>query len=272
MIAKRFPGSLRLALLAAALAAPAAGFAADIDPSYLEAGQTTPVEYGSGWYLRGDIGTFHASGEASYGVGGSGDVNGAEWFSDASFSAGAGYILNQHFRADVTLNYRDGINFEGTSDFYECGGAYTGECATSDVAEGNSTSIEANAYWNIAHIGGFSPYVGAGAGIAFVNWDDVYLQRCRLDQDEDCVLANNGAAVTQTFVGTETQTRSFDTNVLTLSASAGFDYRFAERWVADFGYKYTHMLDIGMNDDQTLPNLDSVSIHEIRAGLRYEIW
>lgn len=261
-----------MALLVAALAAPAAAFAADIDPSYLEAGQTTPVEYGSGWYLRGDIGTFHVEGEASYGVGGSGVVNGAEWFSDASFSAGAGYIFNPHFRADVTLNYRDGIDFDGTSAFYDCGGAYTGECATSDVAEGNSTSIEANAYWNFAHVGGFSPYIGAGAGIAFVNWDDEYLQRCRLDPGEDCELATNNGAVVQNWIGTETETRSFSTNVLALSASAGFDYRFADKWVLDVGYKYTRMLDISLNDNQTLPNLDQVNIHEIRAGLRYEIW
>ncbi len=62
--------TLRLALSLAALAPFAAANAADYDPPIVidDAAEYVPVEVGSGWYLRGDVGyVFDASiGQVDY--------------------------------------------------------------------------------------------------------------------------------------------------------------------------------------------------------------
>ena len=118
--------SLRIVLLLAA-SMPAAAYAADYDPPIFveEAAEYVPVEVGSGWYLRGDVGyVFDTS---------IGDVDYtlfdpiAVAYSPASFTSqsidtdftwggGFGYRFTDYFRADATVDgFRADFNGSTTS-------------------------------------------------------------------------------------------------------------------------------------------------------------
>ncbi len=261
-----------LAIIALGLA-PATAKAADLDGGYIDGGETTPVEFGSGWYLRGDIGTPHIGGEGSYGVGGSATIGGSSLFENVSPSVGFGYIFNENLRGDITLTQFSGMSFDGTSSFYACDFPFDGECATTDSADVTSTSIQANAYYSMGAVGGFRPYVGAGAGLAQVKLERTVLDLCRLDVGEDCPIATHGGSPgTELWVGTATREVESDTTQLSLSAMLGVDYRISDRWVVDMGYKYTTHYDVSFSSDETAPNASGIDIHELKVGLRYEIW
>ena len=130
---------------AAALAAglPQAG-AADLDGALLAAPElpvTRPVEVGTGWYLRGDLGYAF-------------DTGGSDFNSDWSGSAGFGYHFTDYARADVTLEYNKGsFAGTGTQDFRSYGGMV-------------------NAYVDLGTFAGFTPYLGGGVGYVDVDWHD----------------------------------------------------------------------------------------------------
>ncbi len=253
--------------------APLSAVAADLDGGYIQGGETTPVEFGSGWYLRGDIGTPHVSGSGSYGVGGTADIGGSALFENVSPSVGVGYIFNERLRGDITLTQFSGMNFEGTSSYYACDFPFDGECGTADTADVTSTTIQANAYYSMGSVGSFRPYVGAGAGLAQVNFERTVLDRCRLDVGEDCPIAtHSGGLLTEEWVGTSTREVESNTTQVSLSAMAGVDYRISDRWIVDMGYKYTTHYDVSFGSDATAPTASGINIHELKVGLRYEIW
>jgi opacity protein-like surface antigen len=262
-----------LALLAAiALSGPAAK-AADYGAVVVDGGETTPVEYGSGWYLRGDIGTFHVSGEGSYGVGGSATMGGVSLFEEIAPSVGFGYIFSDMLRGDITVTQYGGMNFDGQSSYYSCGLPYTGECGTDDSADVSATAIQANAYYSFGNWGTLTPYVGGGIGLARVNFDRTVLDTCRLDVGEDCPIAtHSGGPGTEQWVGTTARQVTSRNTQMVLSAMVGADYRLTDRWKLDMGYKFTTFRDVGFNSDETAPNASGINIHEVKVGLRYEIW
>lgn len=266
--------SFRSVLLAMVLAlTPALANAADIDPAYIEDSGGTLVEYGSGWYLRGDIGTFHASGTGGYGVGGSGDFSGVSLFEDVSLSGGFGWIFNNNLRGDLTVSHFTGMDFSGQSDFYACGLPFLGECRTADTANVTSTAFQANAYYSPFAAGGFTPYFGGGAGLARVNFDRTVVTRCRLDPGEDCPIAvHSGGGGQELWTATTATSASNVSTMLVLSAMAGLDYRLNDRWTVDLGYKFTTHRDVGFGSNATVPTASALNIHELRVGMRYEIW
>lgn len=262
-----------LALCAAAMGAATSARSADMDPVYADVPETTPVEYGSGWYLRGDIGTFHAAGTGSYGVGGSGDIGGISLFEDVSPSVGAGYIFNDNLRGDISVTQYSGMAFNGSSNYYACDFPFDGECGTADTAALTSTSIQASAYYSVGSWGSLRPYVGGGAGLARVTFERTVLDRCRLGVGEDCPIAtHSGGPGTELWVGTTTREVESNSTLLSLSAMVGADYRISDRWLMDLGYKFTTHYDVGFGSDETAPTASGINIHEVKVGLRYEIW
>ena len=124
--------------------------AADYDPPiYIEeAPEYVPVEVGSAWYLRGDIG--YNAGKPVY------DVS-LPGVSHDRFGGGIGfgYHFNDNFRADLTVNYLGGDDF-----LYDDG-------TTSIDASYSAWSGLVSGYYDIATVVGITPYVGAGVGLTY---------------------------------------------------------------------------------------------------------
>jgi opacity protein-like surface antigen len=120
-----------------------------------------PVEIGSGWYLRGDLGyRLYASpgmsfdGTALTGTSGAGAI---------SFGGGFGYQFSEGFRGDLTADFALPASFRGT-----IAGACSGGSDCIQSVDVSATTVMANAYWDLATVGSVTPYVGAGVGLAYL--------------------------------------------------------------------------------------------------------
>ena len=160
-------GSIRKSVFVGAavacLAAPA--LAADLPP-VIEPPVTPPIQDYSGWYIRGDIGyKIYNDPDVSYN-GGAVELGHESFDNTWMVGVGAGYQFNRYLRADVTVDY------EFESDFYSrtpCAlpcGALT---ETTDESSMTVWTILANGYIDLAHYNGFTPYIGAGLGVAYID-------------------------------------------------------------------------------------------------------
>jgi opacity protein-like surface antigen len=276
---------LPMAVLSAAPLAPA--LAADYEPPIVtQPIQYVPVEVGTGWYLRGDVGyalTTHAGAfdyrtfdpaTATYG---NGAFDTAKLKSDATFGLGIGYTFNEWFRADVTL---DGFRsrFSGTTvSAAPCSGAavYAGTtCRSEDSAKLSTLSLLANGYVDLGTYAGFTPYVGGGAGVSLVSWNG-------LDDSTYCVDDLAACPAPDALVASTSHSgkRSYR---FTYALMAGLAYDISANLKLDVGYKYTHVNggdNFGWDDASAAAGAtgaqgsdDGFSNQQVRVGLRYELW
>lgn len=300
------PRSLSLGLLAAtalvALLAPA--FAADLDDNYgyAEAPQEVPVaetkvEFGTGWYVRGDIGVTTLP---------SLHLNPSSYVpTDTSFipppaptlligsgsnagyvaSLGAGYEFNRWFRSDVMVDFHEPITSTGSSGngniFCPTGISYpnkttdattgaidwgspsyaTGGCTGNYRGHLQSFDALVNGYFDIGHWYNMTPYVGAGVGLSFGHY-----------QTSATYVQSNGVAYQVSVVDPQYGTSYYNYD----RSASGTYYNFAYALMAgvafdilphtklDIGYRY---LNLG-----TVPHGGGTLYeHEARAGLRYMI-
>lgn len=259
-------------------------YAADYEPPiFVEpVEEYTPVEIGSGWYLRGDVGyavsndlgttTFRTFDpvSATYGQGA---FDTQELDSEFIFGGGFGYRYNEWLRGDFTA---DGFraDFDGsTSSAAPCDGGPAGtSCRTEDNAEVSAISLMANAYVDLGTYVGVTPYVGAGLGYSYVSWSD-------LDSQAFCV--DGLASCPDGFVGTESRPGRKDWR-FTYALMAGIGYDITRNMKLDVGYKYRHIDGgdmFGWDAASAAGGATGVqgrdgdlSQHEISVGLRYELW
>lgn len=264
--------SLIAAALALGIAAPAE--AADYDPLpvYRDAPQYAPVEVGSGWYLRGDVG-YNAStnprGDFTYRTFNAGaysdhTATSADLSDEFTFGLGVGYSFTDMLRGDVTVS-RLSSDFSGSGP---CNAALGPDCRTVGESELTAYAALANAYVDLGTFVGFTPYVGAGAGFTYVNWDD--MQSSNYCGGVPCA-ANPGA----THPG-ESDWR------FTYALMAGVAYDLSENMKLDLGYRYMKVKDgdmFGWDADSAAEGArgmqgrdPGLSTHEVRLGLRFELW
>ncbi|MBN9255010.1 MULTISPECIES: outer membrane protein [unclassified Mesorhizobium] len=224
------------------------GFAADLPepPPVIEQPQVQVVDYG-GWYIRGDV-DFHKPqwGGADYIVYGpppgtksfdSGDLKGA-----LSLGAGVGYQVTNYFRTDLTFDYWFKSRFEGHTSCTDC--------SSTDTSNMSAMLLLANAYVDLGHWKGFTPYIGAGIGGAYVKWDDL-----------------NNTIEEGTFTHTGAGNWRFAWGLM-----AGTSYCLSKNLNLDVGYRFTHINGGRMFEFAPTagPGFDrGFNTHEVRAGLRY---
>ncbi len=273
---------LALSLAAVALLPVAQVLAADYDPPiYTEpAAEYVPVEVGNGWYLRGDVGyalttdtdpVSYRTFNTVNGTYGSAVFDSSEI--DKTFNAGVGfgYRFSEWVRADATL---DGFeaDFSGTtSSVTPCplGAANTG-CRSEDSAELSAVSVMANGYVDLGTYMGVTPYVGAGAGFAHVSWSD-------LTSRNYCTGAGCIGAIYPAYTSPGEKDWRF-----TYAFMAGAAYDLTKNLKVDLGYKYRRIEDgdmFGWNSDAVIAGATGIqgtdgglNQHEVRVGLRYELW
>ena len=285
-------GKLRLSMLALGIMACGHAIAADYDPPvFVEeapAEEYVPVEVGSGWYLRGDIGyAFKADiGDVRYrtfsaapppGSYGSASFDSAELDKEFTFSGGVGYRFTDFLRADATVeNFRG--DFSGsTSSAQPCidpasDPAFAGTgCRTNDSSAYSAWSIMANGYVDLGTYVGLTPYLGAGLGYSHVRWSD-------LRNSAFCTGATCPTS-TEIFNSSHSGEKSWR---LTYALMAGAAYDISKNLKLDLGYKYKR-IDGGDMFGFDAPSRfagargvqgteDGFSTHEVKVGLRYELW
>ena len=267
-------------------ALPAA--AADYDPPMVigdlpPVEEYVPVEIGSGWYLRGEIGyAFSTAASGSFNFRTYNSATGT--YSDAnydstsvtggiSYGIGFGYRFTDLLRADLTAE-RFNIRFNGVStSTAPCAGLLAGtSCRSTDSATLYGTSVLANGYVDLGTFAGFTPYVGAGAGVTHVTWST-------LDRSYSCVA---GAAACPAIAPASTQHGGMTSWRFTYAAMAGIAYDINDKLKVDLGYKYRKISGGPMYGFDAASRAGGAtgtqgtdpgfSQHEVKLGLRYDIW
>lgn len=105
----------------------------------------------------------------------------------------------------------------------------------------------ANAYVDLGTVVGITPYIGAGAGIAHA--------RTSFDAG---INAQPGFGYNQT--------------AFAYTLNAGVAYQVTDNASVDLGYQYLSAPNLRRFDFATSQERRGIAQHQIRAGLRYELW
>lgn len=216
------------------------------------------------WPVNNDVITFDASGNvvdyASNHV--TDQVSNVSlkntWLVEGGLGCGSG---SRGFRGEVMLGVRGDRNLDGEPGIYtrtEIHPAVT-PVPVEPIDDPLHTSITSytlmiNGYKDLGNFGGFTPYVGAGIGVAYHIVDDVYFTgnpnlTNRIHGDKDLAFA--------------------------WSLMAGVGYQLSQNTVLDLGYRY---FDMGKATSERSDsagfvnprvNIDDIDAHEIKVGLRY---
>ncbi|MEL6967867.1 MAG: outer membrane beta-barrel protein [Pseudomonadota bacterium] len=263
-----------------------AAYAADM---LQEPVDVTQVEFGTGWYLRGDIG-YAAKAvvvETDFGgVAGQDDLG-----HPLSWGLAAGYKLDTWARAEVGFNHFTGLQSSSRTS-QSCGNEdivgqdafgnptvttvpITGDCFYASNATPSALSLMANAYVDGPEFWNFTPYVGAGLGFAYVTWNDFEARNiCLGTAPSDC-----GASGTAGY--NEFSSGTFNTEgefAFAYNLMVGTGVKLTKNATLDLGYRYTNIGGVEILSAAANPGVTGdrstgpMEIHEFRVGLRYEIW
>lgn len=262
---RRFTKQALLAALFAGVAGQA--LAADLlEPPVVEpppAVDYAPAPAFGGWYIRGDVdyhwtdwrdGDYVLYGER----GGRGHFKEGDLDESWSLGAGVGYQINDYLRTDLTVDYFADADFRGKTEGCDVDALGNTDCHTivssTDRSSMDAWLVLANAYAELGTYYGFTPYVGAGIGGAYVKWDDL-----------KNTTHYSGGDDTTTHHGEDDWRFAW-------ALMAGTSYCLTSNLEADVGYRFARIEDGGMFGyaNGGGPGYDDgFNVHEIKAGLRY---
>jgi opacity protein-like surface antigen len=292
-----------LALLTSFLAAPA--HAADIDqiiPAPVIEDNYVPVEIGTGWYIRGDVG-YNFGGRQSNSLYDLTPVTFDKSYADAlNVGVGFGYKFNDILRVDTTLDRVFGGKFSntqlvaptgpchGTGEYIDLptGTVYMGpfdidNCLRKDEASYNAWYAMGNAYADLGTFNGFTPFIGAGLGVAKINWKEETNSITCVPvagdvHKEACSATGSVAQPALNAVYTEPGVLNNGSNwKLAMSLTAGVSYELSKGLHLDTSYKFTSIgggfgsIPYGPTPGSSIAK-DGFGLHQVKMGLRYEIW
>jgi opacity protein-like surface antigen len=236
-----------------------------------------PVPEGFTYYLRVDLGwsfepdpSFSESG-ALYGttlpVPYSG-LTGAGVTADGVLGGtiGFGAYLTPRFRGDLTLDFRGEQEIVATATYTDAGPPVADPGLVTDRMKVSRVVGLVNAYWDLMQRGRFTPYVGAGIGLVYND-----ISRTHLTTEDD-----GGGTLT-----TVKQGASKKTNVgLAAALMAGASFSIDPTWAIDVNYRALYLeggsvtttLTTAGPSETSTASLGDVWEHQIRVGLRFNIW
>ena len=269
----------------------------------------TEVEFGTGWYIRGDIGlTGHEilrNTEQADSANNSLTPIVETTDTNSVFSAGIGmgrrvsanlrgdigysYLADSEtsMRQTVTNNFRPpcsnafrqvaSVDQNGNTIINVIGGQTIENCTEAAQTSYFLQSLMANGYYDFdSGFAGFRPFVGVGGGLIRTQYtstsNDV---TCSPGPEERCNPTDGspaplfGEQVTQEF-GRNNGTSYH----LAGSLSAGLSYAITDTLFLDTTYQYTHMFEDplwGGSDGIEAANVPT-DFHTFKVGLRMEIW
>lgn len=264
-----------------------------------------PVEWGDNWYLRADVGWQQITVPAI-----SGDFAGSFNKTDLAMGAiGGGYQFNDWLRADVTID-RSVFRRSGAIGQLWCPYQMVGSvdpvtdamigimanpndtCTRAATASLVRTSALANVYFDIVHLWGLTPYIGAGVGMTYNNsstsigyyrnsdgspWmPDLTLPAGQMARWIYPWLDANGNAIlfhtrlpfgpTNWNVSQNRSAWSFAWNVM-----AGVSYDITQNLKVDLSYRYLNagtFTGLSTWSGVTVPVSGSITAQEVRLGVR----
>jgi len=198
---------------------------------------TTPFGMSSTWF-NGDFDTFFVGG------------------------IGAGVYLTPRLRADITVDARTKADVTGDhSGTYQNNNGDPVSFTTTDKTEVRGVVTLANLYWDFGQRGaGITPYVGAGFGFVVRSMD----RRHETTEDE--------SGTTQTWSGQDKAHQVAPAAAF----MAGLSYDITPGTILDINYRLMWLGSVDMSTtingyNSRLTIGDSID-HQIRAGLRWNVW
>lgn len=298
----------------------------------------TNVEFGSGWYLRGDI-SYNVRGESESTLTSIDSTAGSfltqgDYDDTVGVRVGFGYYLSPNIRLelnaeqildsnfdgiraqnfggsrDVTVvgvqtgitpavpplidaltgailapgspatpileDVDDVVVFDNTGDVIGTNGFFNGTSiapinGTEEIeASYNARSFIASAYYDLPALGKFKPYLGAGVGYGRLSYNETRTLTCTPSNAESCGFPAGTQG--EEVVIELTRNEEFWAPAYQLSAGAGI--QIDDHWTADIGYSFTDYAggeDLSY-DDGTAIDEDGFQVHQVRVGLRYDLW
>lgn len=273
-ISARFPAIA----ISMAMACATTAMAADFEPP--------PELRMDSLYVRGDVGIgVHSFGgfeqDDLLANGGSFcDACGSQAIGDTVYiDAGIGWEFSDHFRVDLTGEYRSTANVKAmdniTDDTFGPGGSGTGTdvLQANTIYDGHLTSLVAmaNGYYDITKYRGFTPYVGAGVGVAYNMLGDLTTESIASVTDA------GGNPLTDSLSAGHADGAGSLNFAWALMAGTSFD--ISENGKLDIGYRYINLgqgtaAESGLIDcvcgSQGGPlKVNDLAAHEIRVGVRW---
>lgn len=226
---------IALTFLAAALLPLAPALAADYEPPiYVEqAPEYTPVEVGSGWYLRGNVG--YNVGDPVYDFTLLGEKAEHNRFSGG---IGVGYHFNDWLRSDATISYLGGDKYKFDDGIDALNASH------------RMWSGLVNGYVDLGTYAGFTPYVGAGLGVLH--------SRHALSVDSSTAA-----------VWLDATDKQYE---FAYALHAGGSYKVSNNVSVDIGYQYLSSPSTKYFNGNTLTMDEGVDQHQVKVGLRYDLW
>ncbi|ANT48766.1 outer membrane protein [Mesorhizobium amorphae] len=285
---------IALALAAIMLMPVTQASSADYDPPIYvdQAPDYVPVEVGSGWYLRGDIG-YAFSHPFDHEETPAGFTSKSSLFDG---SVGMGYHFNDYLRAELNFGIlptnRFGDNFITTCDgsitttvtnvttgtlVSQTNAPASAPCNGSNIANNKAYSLMANGYIDLGTYVGLTPYIGGGLGVVYSKYNRAIGQR-------DCAetTTTNTAGGFQTvdqfncddpagYAGAVASKGSYD---LAYALAAGVSYQVTKNVSVDLGYEYFAIPDAEYvaYDGGAFNIHKGVDYQSVKVGLRYDLW
>jgi opacity protein-like surface antigen len=263
---------------------------------------TQPVEFGTGWYIRGSVG-----GDVQTTPDLLSDPNNVLFNNKLNWSAeaGAGYQFNQWFRADLTYTYYGDQPIHGDGPQVLCPQSLdpvysdstdttiigvtpgTNTCTPKEEASVQKNLFLANGYVDLGNYWGVTPYIGAGIGTAYLNAtqtvnfyndNDGSPYRAVLSMPNNVPLpityysATTGQIINEHYnMGAQNWDYSQSTSKwnFAFALMAGFSYDLSANLKLDLGYRYANFGSMSFKSLSGALFNSSLSSQEVRLGLRY---
>ena len=294
-----------IAPVAVALCAATPAEAADLG-SFFSSPQTDvptqPVDFGTGWYIRGDVGVNLQ--DAPQLLSDMYNVNFAQKL-NWSVEAGAGYQFNQWFRADATYTYYGTYPTKGNGPSVLCPQSLdpvysdstdttiigvtpgTNTCTPKESASLQKNLFLANGYVDLGNWAGVTPYIGAGIGAAYLNAtqtvnfynnSDGSPYRATLSLPANTPIpityysANTGQ-ILDVHYNMGAQNWDYSRTVykwnFAFALMAGISYDISTNLKLDLGYRYVNFGTMSFKSLSGTLFDKGLTSQEVRLGLRY---
>jgi opacity protein-like surface antigen len=218
-----------------AQAADMPGLPLPLPPTQLPA-RPSLIDVNSGWYLRGDLGAHWATLKGADSAPPFANPTDSSLGKGMTASIGAG-IKSSWLRTDVTIDYASPVSYKGTV-----------AAAGDTTAKIQATTALLNGYLDLGTWYRVTPYIGAGAGVAYARVSDY------------------ASTAAPPFSG-DTGKKQWN---FAWAGMAGFAVPISHNMMVDVGYRYLNIGDLSSGSDAFgAMKFKNVAAHELRVGLRW---
>ena len=192
------------------------------------------------------------------------------------FTAGCGGT-----RTITTTNYVAGVpvlpvTSTSSADAVNCDGS---------ISVDNSMYLGMlNGYVDLGTFAGFTPYVGAGIGVSYTKQTASATGRCQgsqavsgvagVSETTNTFVCDNQSAYTDPAVDVSLLNYKEDQWSVAYALNAGVGYQLAKNLTLDVGYQFTSAPNAmyANFDGTSITQRKGINVHEVRVGLRYDLW